>query len=196
MKALLGSIILVTLVALSAWLNWPREPLPEGPPPIDAAQIRDTTDNLLIPTVVDDLRWRLAVLPVGDRGAWRSWAEPARHVFALSFTISEPETGTPGVFSGFADIIAAPGRHVPDLAVIADAYSAIGAPSCAAIVTEAASTAERLELKRGEPVPTPAAFAALDAKLRRQSAATKTVGLLKAYIRSHAEDIAAARPPK
>lgn len=196
MKAWHGGLILVVLVALSIWLNWPHEVLPDGPPPIDAAQIRDTTDNLLIPTVIDDLRWKLAIVPINRREGWRTWPEPARHAYALSFTISEPEPGIPGIFSGFADLIAASGTHVPALSDIADAYTAIGAPSCAAVVTEAAATAERLELKRGEPIPTPAAFATLDTKLRRQSAASKTVGLLKAYIRAHAEDIAAARPPK
>lgn len=77
--------------------------------------------------------------------------------------------------------------HVPTLSEMSEAYAAIGAPPCAVIVAEAA----KVEAGSG-----PAAFADCDGRLRKQMAVSKTRDLYRAYLRTHAEDIAAAAPPR
>jgi hypothetical protein len=179
-------ILLPVLVVGSVWLNWPNSNVPDAPPFQDAGQIRAADDGRLIPLVINDLRWKLAVVPAERRDRWRSWPEPARHAYALAWLENDNGPGAPSAFEGFGAIVGATGEHLPTLAEMSEAYAAIGAQPCAAIVAEAA----KIDASSG-----PAAFTDCDNRLRRQMAVCKTRALYRDYLRSHAEDVAAALPP-
>lgn len=180
-------ILLPVLVVGSVWLNWPSSSLPDAPPFLDAEQIRAADDSQLIPLVINDLRWKLAVVPAERRERWRSWPEPARHTYALAWLENDNGPGAPSAFEGFGAIVGATGEHLPTLAEMSEAYAAIGAQPCAAIVNEAASVDQGGD---------PHAYADCDNRLRKQMAVCRTRTLFRDYLRSHAEDIAAALPPK
>lgn len=180
-------ILLPALIACSIWLNWPSQHLPEAPPAMDAAQIRATPVNQVIALVTNDLRWKLAVVPAQRRDRWRAWPEPARHVYALAWLENDNGPGASSAFEGFHAIVTATGEHLPTLDDMSAAYTAIGAEPCAAIVADVA----KIDQGGG-----PSAFTILDNRLRQQMTACRTRVLYRDYIRSHAEDIAAVRPPQ
>ncbi len=180
-------ILLPVLVVGSVWLNWPSSSVPDAPPFQDAEQICAADDSQLIPLVINDLRWKLAVVPAEQRNLWRSWPEPARHAYALAWLENDNGPGAPSAFEGFGAIVGATGEHLPTLAEMSEAYAAIGAQPCAAIVAEAA----KIDRSGG-----PGAFTTCDNRLRKQMAVSKTRELYRAYLRTHAEDIAAATPPR
>lgn len=189
----ISAIVVLTLA--SVWLNWPHNDLPTAPQAMTADEIRATQDTQVITLATTDLRWKLAEVSPDKRTRWRAWPKAAQHVFVLAWTESDNGPGAPSVFDGFAALLARSGPNIPTLPEIAEAYTAIGAPTIAAIVDEAHATANMAGIIPGNPIERPADFAAFDSKFHHESTTCKAVVLLRAYIREHADDIAAAHIP-
>jgi hypothetical protein len=189
----IGALVILTLA--SVWLNWPRNELPTAPQSLTADEIRATPDTQVIALATADLRWKLAEIPPELRTRWRAWPKPVQHIYVLAWTESDNGPGAPSVFDGFAALLSRSGPQVPTLSEIAAAYTAIGAPTIADVVDEAQTTASAAGIIPGNPIERPGDFASLDRRFHQESTNCKAVVLLRAYIREHADAIAATRIP-
>jgi hypothetical protein len=195
-------------VAVAAvWVFWPQSN-PRGipiPPRMDAAAITAVPDNQLIGTVFQDLRFRLALLNDKQLSQWRKLAEAPRNLLALSWVEDDLSPDAPRhEFQGFAELVTRPGANRPSFEDIAVAYEAIGAPKVATVLRDAAQIAgsdadgpskdgggiPMLDPHKG--VQVRAGFDSVDARFRSECAAVDSHKLIRAYIRAHTDDVAAA----
>ena len=185
-------VLLVVLSAATAVLNWPRHgPGFAVPPAMDAAAITALSDDQLISRVVTDLRFAAAAN--GDPGRWRALPEPARHVLAIAWVDRDLPPGCPGsLFDGFAALVASTAANTPAFADITAAYEAIGAPATATTVRDAEKIANSLP-GAGEQGnrSTDRPFQGADRRFREQAQKDCTLVLLRSYIRTHVNDLAA-----
>lgn len=179
---MLTALVLGVLAVIA--LNWPSERVVLLPrESLSAAEMQQLPDAQLLARGLDRLRWYVTM----DRSRARAWhrlPDPPRHVLVLSSVETDVGLVHQPSFPGLATLFS-----VGDLACsaedLADAYRAIGAKACAAVADEAgkaAGDAERL--------------ADCDRRLVAASAQDKAITLLAAYIRQHADELAAvwARP--
>lgn len=176
MKPPLAILLAATvLVALAVW--WlSREPALPLPDALTQAQIEALSEAALVQAVTTDLRTRLQAAGATS-GRWRAWPEPARHVLAWSWVEGDAGPGSTPPFPGFAILRANPERNLPGCADIAAAYQALGATAVAAAVRAAEQAGDD---------------AALDRRLG-QALGRGTVPAMRAYIRAHTAELAAAR---
>jgi hypothetical protein len=184
-------VLLLSLAALAAaMLLWyeRREPGPDLPPSLTRAELEALSEVSLVSAVTNDLRLRMSAAGATS-GRWRSWPEPARHVLAWSWVETDLGAQAPPRFPGFAALFANPSQRLPSYADIADAYQALGAAPAAAVVREAEALAGGLEAVPEGANP----FAALDRRFVQALGRGGTVAAMRAYIRAHLDEIAAAR---
>lgn len=184
-KALICAGGVYLLVMLLAWA-WVR-PNPSGLPPdtvMTAADLTQAPDSALIHKAFSGLRLRLESTP-SSMSRWRELPEAARHVLVLS-CIEEN-------FAGFAKALRRQqsGPFAIKAEEFADAYRAIGASEVAAIID--ALGARSLDQPNADPGEGQA-VAGLEAKLAERRSKDDVKGLLRTYIRSHAEEIGGAGP--
>jgi hypothetical protein len=202
-------ILLAIVVAAAVWFFWPQSN-PRGipiPPRMNAAEITAIPDYQLISTVFTDLRFRLVLVNDSQLAKWRTMAEAPRNLLALSWVEDDLPPDAPVIhqFNGFDELITRPGANHPSFEDIAVAYEAIGAPKVAAVLRDAARIAgpdADGPSKDGGSVPildphkgmqTRADFNTVDAKFRYECAQADTHKLIRAYIRAHVDEIAAAK---
>jgi hypothetical protein len=172
--------VLALLALVFAWLYWPshQRDLP-AVPSMSGSEIVAMSDSARVGKVAGQLRWYLAA---DDRRQkqWRTLAEPARHLLVLSAVEGDQGAAASSDFHGF-------NAQAADTQVLrftsqelADAYRAIGAKACAAVADEAGKAAG--DAKR---------LADCDRRLIAASSQDKAIALLAAYIRQHADELAA-----
>lgn len=183
-------LLLLPLAAVAATLLWyeRREPGPDLPPSLTRAEVEALSEAALVSAVSNDLRLRMSAAGATS-GRWRSWPEPARHVLAWSWVEADLGAQAPPRFPGFAALLPNAGQRMPTYADIADAYQALGAAPAAAVVREAETLAGGLEAVPEGANP----FAALDRRFLQALGRGGTVAAMRAYIRAHLDEIAAAR---
>lgn len=183
-------LLLPAMAAIAAVLLWVegRTPPPDLPPALTRAELEALSEVSLVSAVSNDLRLRMSAAGATS-GRWRSWPEPARHVLAWSWVETDLGAQAPPRFPGFAALFANPDQRLPAYADIADAYQALGAAPAAAVVREAETLAGSLEAVPEGANP----FAALDRRFLQALGRGGTVAAMRAYIRAHLDDIAAAR---
>ena len=192
------SFILVVLVAVIVLLYWPWKDAVEFevPPVLAGDQYAACPDNQLISKVTSDLRLKLAASQGWDR--WRTLCEPAQHVLALSWVENDYPPGVPTpAFLGFASVIANKSPNMATLEEIARAYQEIGAQRVSEVVktaAEIAATPAAQEAAGAGGSAAHAPFIKVDGQFRQQVQHDDTLKLLRAYIRAHSAEIAAAHP--
>lgn len=183
--------VLILLAGLAIWIHLANAPeRRHAPPSMTSEQILACPETQVVSLVTTDLRWKLAELDAAEFGRWRTLPAPARHILALAWVERDDAPGTPPIFQGFASLLANTVANMATLAEIAEAYDAIGAPAAAAVVTQAAqlaATTDKPAAAHADP------FAALNRQLLSQSSKAGVIRLLRAYVRSNAEVIAAAQ---
>lgn len=186
-KILLSCLLVAMVVAVSVW--WlSRETSPPLPDALTQAEIEALSEAQLIGVVTTDLRTRLQAAGVTS-GRWRSWPEPARHVLAWSWVESDNGPQSQPVFEGFAVLLANRGNNLPTYGDIAAAYTALGASAPAALLREAEGVAAGL----ASPPEGPDPFAALNRRFVQALGRPGTLVPMRAYIRAHTAELAAAR---
>lgn len=172
--------LLAALALGCAWLYWPRHQrdLPVVPA-MSGAEIAALPEAARVGKVAGQLRWYLAA---DDRRQqqWRALAEPARHLLVLSAVEGDQGAAASSDLYGFvaqaADVQVL--RSTPQ--DLAEAYRAIGAKTCAAVADDAGRAAG--DAKR---------LADCDRRLVAASTQDKAITLLAAYLRQHADELAA-----
>lgn len=184
---LLTSLAATILAALAVWWLAREPPLPL-PDALTQAQIEALPEARLIGEVTTDLRIRLQAAGVTS-GRWRSWPEPARHVLAWSWVEGDNGPQSQPVFQGFAALLANRGNNLPTYGDIAAAYTALGASAPAALQREAEGVAAGLDAPPEGADP----FAALNRRFVQALGRPGTLTAMRAYIRAHTAELAAAR---
>ncbi|MCK6486727.1 MAG: DMP19 family protein [Planctomycetes bacterium] len=184
------------VVAAGVAVHWPRAGRAYDLPAAQTAEaLAALPDDRLVYAVVSELRWHLSDRGPDQVGArWRALAPAPRHVLALSWFIDDNGPGPSSQFTGFANHLAATAVHAPTLAELTEAYRAIGASRCAEAVEMARKAADAGGWTQGGARPEgPDPFAAANRELVAAERAGGVVGLLRAYVRAHLDELAAVR---
>jgi hypothetical protein len=185
------SWLLAILAAVGglAWLvHCSGPPRVDAPPGITAEQLQALPADRMVSAALDHLRWRLAVVEPERVARWRTMDEPARTLLAISAAESDAGPSAQGPFHGFQALCADPSPLAPTLDELATAYTVIGAVR----VAEAVRAAKPLAAAE---VTDPGRWAACDRAFLQALQADRSRDRQRAYVRAHAEEIAAQGSP-
>lgn len=187
--------VFAIVLAGAVWVHgMAADPQRQAPPRLTAAEIAALPDGEVFGRVTTDLRWLLVNLPPAQMERWRTLPPPARHVLALAPVVNASELPPPA-FEGFAAIVDSPLPTAPSLVEITEAFTAIGATAEAEVVTAAGQVARGAIGETGRAGPASArtdGYASLNQRLRALLASGQAAKRLHAYIRQHADELAAA----
>lgn len=187
---------LALLGAIALWVHWPRGlPRLDLPEAMTLEQLKATSDQQIIYIATTEVRYRVIAIPE-NMPRWRNLPEPARNLLALSWTEGDDSPGTPDRFRGFGDFFGLNGPYLATPEDIAKAYEAIGAPAVAEVMRAAGQRYEQQPKPEADGETKPPAkypYGDLDGRFREERRKAKIPGLMRAYIRTHLEEIANAR---
>ncbi|MBA3686159.1 MAG: hypothetical protein H0W72_13105 [Planctomycetes bacterium] len=196
-------IVLLVLVAITAYVYWPRPTGPAAlPPPKTMEEIASLPDDQLVSAVVFDLSHRM-FRDGFDAKAWRSLPDAARHVWVSAAV--EPKLAG----HGFTFFLMTYDPGSPELKDVRDAYAALSAAGLSRVMEEAVSVEEReggkaaqacIEYFRSQgatPFLRPPGFvdpfATTDAAFKAELACSGIDRLRLAFVKQHLDAIMAAK---
>jgi hypothetical protein len=167
--------LILALVGISVWINWPR-PAPVDLPRLDPAALAAITNSR---EDAQRLKVHLSSLLYRSHGALAPWTELPTAVRPLWSTLLLEA----GLESGLGFLREPPQPGVPTPADAADGYEAMGSPALAALLRELVPALA--DPDRPPPAPLCQAFGRRYAELLPKAQVARLV-----WIRAHADEIA------